>query len=167
MSATKYDSGKPKLSLISPDVLLLLLPDTVPTELKIIMHRISMAAHSTEETTYRYHLSQAILGLRDYLSPKLAILEITKGLEYGLAKYHRNNWKEGMEWSRVLDAALRHLVLGPCMNEQIDEESSNTHYAHALCMLMFAYEYIDMTQYNDIYPEDESEWVSVEGDEHE
>ena len=152
MSATKYDSGKPKLSLISPDVLLLLLPSTVPTELKGIVHRVSKAAHSTEETGYRYNLSQAIIGLRDYLSPPLSILEITKGLEYGLVKYHRNNWKEGMEWSRVLDAALRHLVLGPCMNEQLDE-SGNTHYAHALCMLMFAYEYIDMTQYNDIYPE--------------
>lgn len=161
-TATKYDAGKPKLSLISPDVLRMLLPDSVPNELKDIVYRISSAAHSESEYTYQHNLQCAIIGLRGYLTPRTAIEGITQGLEYGLKKYHRNNWKGGMSFSRVLDAALRHLVFGHCMGECIDDESKNPHYAHALCMLMFAWEYQDMQELNDIYEVDKPAWEEEE-----
>lgn len=142
MKAIKYDEGKPKLSLLSQDMLQLLIPHSTPYELRNVVKRISSAAHSKGHAECISYITLAISELREYLGPKYCIEQCTRGLEYGLVKYCRNNWKLGMEWSRVLDAALRHLVFGPCLGEQIDE-SGNTHYAHALCMLMFAYEYID------------------------
>lgn len=33
---------------------------------------------------------------------------IAKAMEYGMHKYEKNNYKKGMDWSRIIDALLRH-----------------------------------------------------------
>lgn len=58
---------------------------------------------------------------------------------YGAKKYDKNNYKKGMAWSRVLDAAFRHLT---AFNgrENNDLESGLSHLAHAkACLAMLIY----------------------------
>lgn len=86
---TKFDSGKPKLSLLT---------------------RESLAAEA-------------------------------RAFEYGAKKYDKNNYKKGMAWSRVIDAALRHLTAFNA-GESIDSESGLCHLDHAkACLGMLVYYY--------------------------
>ena len=65
-----------------------------------------------------------------------------RAFEYGMKKYSKNNYKKGMDWSRIIDASLRHIV---AFNEKedFDSESSLNHLWHAkacLAMLIYYYE---------------------------
>lgn len=80
--------------------------------------------------------------------PKLSILTKesliaeTKALEYGAEKYTRNNYKAGMDWTRVIDATLRHIIAFN-NKEDFDNESKLNHLWHAkanLAMLIYYYE---------------------------
>ena len=163
MAATKHDRGKPQLSLISPDVLDLLIPGSVPHELRAIIFSISRAGHANCTASAMSMIAYSITQLREYIGSVNALTGCANGLVYGMQKYTRNNWKGGMEWSRVLDAALRHLVLGPCQGESTDEESGNSHYDHALCCLMFLYEYMQQgIGVNDLWEEPVDIWEAVQ-----
>lgn len=62
--------------------------------------------------------------------------------EYGAKKYSKNNYKLGMDWSRLLDAALRHII-NFNNKEDFDQESNLNHLWHAkacLAMLIYYYE---------------------------
>lgn len=76
-------------------------------------------------------------------------------MEHGIGKYGRNNWKKGMEWSRPLDAALRHFFAA-ALGEEIDRDSKLPHVANGLAsinMLLGHIEYeIGM---NDLFDPDE------------
>lgn len=62
-----------------------------------------------------------------------------RAFEYGAQKYSKNNYKLGMSWSRVSDAALRHLVAWAA-GEDMDPESGLNHLAHAkACLGMLIY----------------------------
>ena len=69
-----------------------------------------------------------------------ALKELAKVLDYGKGKYAAWNWRKGIQWSRVLDAALRHLT---AFNdgEDLDQESGLPHLAHAMCNCMFLLRY--------------------------
>lgn len=84
--------------------------------------------------------------------PKEALEEVAKVLAFGAAKYGWNNWKDGMEWSRLLDASLRH-IYAFVDNTDLDPESGQSHLAHAICNLMFLIHY----QENNIGTDDRSE----------
>ena len=57
-------------------------------------------------------------------------------LAYGAQKYAAENWRGGIEYSRLLGAAMRHLhAINDC--EDFDEESGLPHVGHAMCCLMF------------------------------
>ncbi len=73
------------------------------------------------------------------LIPPLALLEIGKVLEFGAKKYGANNWRNGMHWSRLHGAALRHL-LAWFGGEHKDAESDLSHLAHAACCILFLME---------------------------
>lgn len=64
--------------------------------------------------------------------PVSAMEELNKVLMYGAEKYGDYNWVGGMSWSRMFNAACRHLFawLG---GENRDEESGLPHLAHATC----------------------------------
>lgn len=71
-----------------------------------------------------------------------AVEELGKVLTFGAKKYAAHNWREGegLEWSRVLGAALRHLsALGA--GQDLDPETGLPHAAHAMCCCMFLTEY--------------------------
>lgn len=75
----------------------------------------------------------------ELLSP-IALTEIAKVLTFGSIKYQAHNWRKGISWSRVLGAALRHLMAF-INGEDKDPESGLSHLAHASCCLMFLLEY--------------------------
>lgn len=66
-----------------------------------------------------------------------------KAFQYGEKKYKdKHNYKKGMEWSRMLDASMRHIVAFSG-KEDFDNESSLNHLWHAkacLAMLIYYYE---------------------------
>lgn len=92
--------------------------------------------------------NRAVEALKyDENKPDLSILpyaglDLTaKAFEFGAAKYGRNNYKKGMEWSRVLAAGMRHLSKF-AQGEDLDEESGLSHLGHAgACIMMAAYYY--------------------------
>lgn len=44
------------------------------------------------------------------LVPVEPLSELVKVYDIGCAKYGRENWRKGMDWSRVYDAMMRHLL---------------------------------------------------------
>lgn len=63
-------------------------------------------------------------------------------LKFGAEKYDRHLWREGMEWSRLLGGAMRHIT---AFNdgEDLDPESGQSHLYHAMCCLAFIGTYQD------------------------
>ncbi len=73
------------------------------------------------------------------LIPTVALTGMAKVFAFGAKKYGRHNFRKGMDHSRVLDAAGRH-ILAIMDGEDIDPESGEPHWAHALCSIaMYAY----------------------------
>lgn len=69
-----------------------------------------------------------------------ALVELAKVLGFGATKYAPDGWRRGMEWRRLIGAALRHLT---SFNdgEDRDPETGLLHAAHAMCCCMFLVEY--------------------------
>lgn len=65
-----------------------------------------------------------------------ALGELAKVLTFGAQKYSAHNWRSGIQISRLLAAALRHLN---ALNagQDCDEETGLQHAAHAMCCTMF------------------------------
>ncbi len=73
------------------------------------------------------------------LIPVEAIIEEARAFDFGAKKYGRHNFRLGMDHTRVLDAALRH-ILAIVRGEDVDPESGLKHWAHArACLGMYAY----------------------------
>lgn len=64
------------------------------------------------------------------------LLEVAKVLEFGSRKYAPHNWRKGIQTSRLIGAALRH-ILAYNNGEDTDPETGLSHLAHASCCLMF------------------------------
>ena len=74
------------------------------------------------------------------LIPRTAVLAEAEVLAFGAQKYARDNWRKGMDWTRLSDAALRH-ILAWVDGEDRDGETGISHLAHARCCLGFLLEY--------------------------
>lgn len=70
------------------------------------------------------------------LIPYEALVAEAEVLAFGARKYAAHNWRGGFEWTRLIDAALRHL-LAFNSGEDKDPESGLSHLAHARCCLGF------------------------------
>ena len=57
-------------------------------------------------------------------------------LGFGAKKYAAHNWREGIHYSRLIAAAMRHLT-AINNNENIDPESGLPHTGHLACCVMF------------------------------
>jgi len=137
IAAVKLDQGKRQYSLIIPQMMEIMLPRLSQDNdnygvVKAVLE-LSKAAHKNNLGDIILHCHNAVEHLKG-LTFNLdgAVLdELTKAMEYGIAKYGRNNWKQGMEWSRLLDAGMRHGI-AILRGEDIDQDSGNTHLAHML-----------------------------------
>ena len=69
-----------------------------------------------------------------------ALVEIANVLEFGKNKYAAHNWRKGFHWSRLIDAAMRHLTAFNA-GEDKDPESGLSHLAHLGCCVMFLLEF--------------------------
>lgn len=65
-----------------------------------------------------------------------ALEEIAKVLAFGANKYAAHNWRNGIAYSRLLDAAMRHIT-AYADGEDVDPESGLSHVAHAGCCIVF------------------------------
>lgn len=90
----------------------------------------------------------------DLLDPQ-ALEELANVLGYGAKKYAAHNWRKGMDWSRMVAAALRHINAFNAGQDR-DPETGLLHTAHAMCCLMFLTNYaITATGNDDRYVEEQ------------
>ncbi len=74
------------------------------------------------------------------LLPFESLIEVGKVLAFGAQKYGRYNWRQGMEWTRLVGGILRHLFAW-MQGEDRDPESGLSHLAHAGCGILFLLAY--------------------------
>jgi hypothetical protein len=96
-----------------------------PSELDIVAEVPTLAVTGTK-------FDQGKLRLE--LVPIEAVEAIAKAMTYGANKYGDWNWARGLDHSRLVGAALRH-ISAYMRGEDVDAESGNTHLAHALASL--------------------------------
>ena len=79
------------------------------------------------------------------LIPKSALYAEARVMAKGRDKYGAHNWREGMNWSRVIDACMRHLQEFADGNDYDTGEggSGELHLANARCDLAFLIEYYE------------------------
>jgi len=71
--------------------------------------------------------------------PRCALEAEAEAFAHGARKYGRGNYKNGFDWSRLIDATMRHVVAFNA-GENLDAESGLSHLAHArasLAMLLW------------------------------
>lgn len=93
---TKHDSGKPRMSLVSP----------------------------------------------------VAIMKLAQVMTDGEKKYSANNWRLGFDWTRIADAADRHLTMWVAGMDN-DPDSGRSNLAHAMACLMMLLEFEETKAGND------------------
>lgn len=74
------------------------------------------------------------------LISRAALEEEARVMAFGAQKYDAHNWRKGMDFSRLMDAALRH-IYAFADGEDKDPETGLSHLAHARCCLAFLIEY--------------------------
>ena len=85
------------------------------------------------------------------LVPKEALWGMATALTYGADKYGRHNFRNGLEYSRLAAACMRHLT-AYMDGETLDPESGNNHLYHALASLaMLTYMDANMPSFDDRY----------------
>ena len=127
MSCTDRDCGKATGPLDIPNIL---------------------AAVKERDNDLRAHLDRNVGIKYDQGKPPLSILTKESleaeavALGYGANKYGKDNYKKGMDWCRVIDACMRHLVAFNS-KEDIDSESGLSHLAHAKANLAILIYYVE------------------------
>lgn len=86
------------------------------------------------------------------LIPGNALLEVGKVLRYGAGKYAAHNWRNGLAYSRLMGACLRHATAFN-EGEDLDPETQLSHIAHLACEALFLLEFVtkDRTDLDDRY----------------
>lgn len=89
--------------------------------------------------------------------PRMSLLSkrwlwgVASVMTFGAVKYAAHNWRKGIEQSRLLDAALRHIT-AYMEGEDNDTESGLSHLYHASCCLMF------LSELKETKPELDDRW---------
>lgn len=87
--------------------------------------------------------------MMDLLDP-YAIEQLALVLTFGANKYAAHNWRGGIQTSRLIAAALRH-IFAYLKGEDKDPESGLPHIAHAMCCCMFILGLSSNTNLDDRY----------------
>ena len=75
----------------------------------------------------------------ELLPPEL-LQGVSEILTFGAAKYSDRNWENGMKWSRVFGALMRHMWAW-WAGEKSDPETGKSHLWHAGCCIAFLIAY--------------------------
>lgn len=78
--------------------------------------------------------------LRWSLLPWDAMTDVVRVFMFGAYKYGERNWELGMDKSRLMDAAIRHITRWQC-GEEKDIETGINHLAHAIVSLLMIIAY--------------------------
>ena len=85
------------------------------------------------------------------LIPAEASEMMAQALTFGAKKYGQHNFRDGITWSRLIDADLRH-TNAMLRGEMLDPESGLPHLAHALASkAMLAFMMVNRPDLNDLY----------------
>jgi hypothetical protein len=71
-----------------------------------------------------------------HLMPTDVFPGVSAVFRYGANKYAENNWRGGMPFTRMANAAVRHVTEGFLQGEDLDQESKLHHIDHAITDLM-------------------------------
>ena len=85
------------------------------------------------------------------LAPTFAQEQYAKVLTMGAEKYGDHNWREGMDWTKILASLERHLHYIKS-GEDTDKESGLLHAAHIMCNAAFLCEYYKIFPQGDNRP---------------
>lgn len=104
---------------------------------------------SNKDTGKKYDQGKAPLNLLS----NYALEEVARVLAFGAQKYEPWNWAKGLNYSRVIAAAKRHIAEWE-NGVDMDPESKTNHLANAACNLIFLLDYIarDMKELDDRRP---------------
>ena len=89
---------------------------------------------------------------RTDLLPIYPLMEWSKVLTSGAKKYGDHNWRQGIKYSRIYAAVLRHLFAF-WAGEDNDQETGLSHLTHALCEIGFLLEFTKRPDLDDRYKE--------------
>jgi hypothetical protein len=89
------------------------------------------------------------------LLPPEALEEVVAVFTYGAKKYHDFNYREGLAWSRIFGAAMRHLWTW-WRGEELDKETNKHHLAHAACCVLMLLDLVLMNSKADDRRKNES-----------
>lgn len=99
----------------------------------------------------------------DQGKPKLSIIPtdalwgMARALTYGASKYSLHNFRNGIHYTRLADAAMRHLSVW-MEGEELDRESGNSHLDHALASLaMLKFMSVHKPDFDDRWKPEEKE----------
>lgn len=98
--------------------------------------------HSIRKNNTKYDQDK----IKYELMPMSVLRQIAMVFTYGARKYEPNLYKKGLDYSRYVGAALRHIYAW-WGGELRDPESGIHHLAHAITCLMF------LMHYDEIHPE--------------
>jgi hypothetical protein len=94
-------------------------------------------AHPPEPAGTKYDAGKPPMSL----IPRSAHVAEAEVLAFGAKKYAAHNWRAGFAWSRLTDAAMRHLTAF-IDGEDVDPETGLSHIAHLRCCTGFLLEHI-------------------------
>ena len=108
---------------------------------KSLTSKTTMAPVRTDGTNHK----PTNQGLKyDTEKPRMELLdpewleEVAWVMTFGAKKYAANNWRSGISITRLLGAAMRHL-LAILRGENTDPETGRSHSAHLACCSMFVF----------------------------
>lgn len=139
MQGKKYDTGKLRYDLVYwPAISPVLIGPPEERRALLLLHEAYHAKTHGEMVT---RLTSVYCILSECVdSPS----DLVRVLEFGAQKYDPWNWSKGMKWSRLFQAAFRHLVNLDQVRFRTDERDVETdlpHFAHAMCCIMFLIAY--------------------------
>jgi len=74
------------------------------------------------------------------LVSKVALFKLAEVMTDGEKKYDTHNWRKGFNWSRIADAAERHLSIW-IAGQDLDPDSRRSNLAHAMACIMMLLEF--------------------------
>lgn len=72
--------------------------------------------------------------------PTSLVYAVSRVLKFGEAKYEKNNWRYGMNWTIPYDCLMRHMMKW-LDGEEVDSESGLCHLDHAAANIAMLIEY--------------------------